>query len=469
MKPLGEILGRQRGTPTSASSDAPTTDATEAPEGAAAADEAALPPGTCPLCGGARFVRVTADPDDPHFGQPEPCECVRAEDTQERRERLLAYSRLGSLARMTFDTLVRRGRSADASAQARYEQAVAVAERFATPEAGGVPEGWLVVTGDHGTGKTHLAAAIVNRVIEHGEPALFLGVADLLDHLRASYAENAEVSYDALIEQVRTAPLLVLDDLDAFVETAWAREKFMQIVTYRFHALLPTVFTVSRPLTDIDDRLAARLTDPAVSQVIALGGETLPRYFHVGAMTRQRLEDFTFEDFRPEGQGLHGEARRNLEGAFRLAREWALQPDGWLLLLGGNGCGKTHLAAAIARDRIEAGDTVAVANVPDLLDELRASFAPNAKQSYNRLFNRLLEVDLLVLDDLGAQQSSPWAEEKLYQLLNHRHLARSHTVVTANMKVGDFEPRIRSRLADLQVSTVYEILAPDYRTGGIPQ
>jgi hypothetical protein len=42
-------------------------------------------------------------------------------------------------------------------------------------------------------------------------------------------------------------------------------------------------------------------------------------------------------------------------------------------------------------------------------------------------------------------------------------------VVTANMKVSDFEPRIRSRLADLQVSTVYEIVAPDYRTGGIPQ
>ncbi len=414
-------------------------------------------------------MRVTTDPDDAQFGQPEPCECVSKEETHDRRHRLLAYSRLGALERMTFDTLVRRGRSADGSAQARYEQAVGAAERFATPPGGETNEGWLVITGDHGTGKTHLAAAIVNRVIERGEPALLLAVADLLDHLRASYSDDAEVSYDTLIEQVRTAPLLVLDDLDAYVETAWAREKFMQIVTYRFHALLPTVFTVSRPLTEIDDRLASRLADPSVSQVISLGGETLPRYFHVGAMTRERLEDFTFEDFHPEGQGLRGEARRNLEGAFRLTREWALQPDGWLLLLGGNGCGKTHLAAAIARDRIESGDTVAVVNVPDLLDELRASFAPDSNQSYDRLFGRLLDVELLVLDDLGAQQSSPWAEEKLYQLLNHRHLSRSHTVVTANMKVGDFEPRIRSRLADLQVSTVYEILAPDYRTGGAPQ
>ncbi len=109
---------------------------------------------------------------------------------------------------------------------------------------------------------------------------------------------------------------------------------------------------------------------------------------------------------------------------------------------------------------------MAFANVPDLLDELRASFGPNSTTSYDRLFGQLLEVDVLVLDDLGAQQSSPWAEEKLYQLLNHRHLARAHTVITANVKLSDLEPRIRSRLADLQVSTVYEILAPDYRTGG---
>ncbi len=466
----------------SASSDAPTTEIAAANADAAAgttSDAAStLAAGACPICQGARFVRVTDDPDDPRFGQPEPCECVREEETQARGERLLTYSRLGALERMTFDTLVRRGRSADAAAQERYEQAVSVAERFARRPAGSGSsgpdssslgaEGWLVIMGDHGTGKTHIAAAIVNRLIERGEPALFLAVADLLDHLRASYSDDAEVSYDTLLEQVRTVPLLVLDDLDAYVETAWAREKFMQIVTYRFHALLPTVFTVSRPLTEIDDRLASRLTDASVSQVISLGGETLPRYFSVGAMTRARLEDFTFEDFRPEGQGLRGEARRNLEGAFRLTREWALQPDGWLLLLGGNGCGKTHLAAAIARDRIEAGDSVAMVNVPDLLDELRASFAPDATQSYDRLFGRLLEVDLLVLDDLGAQKSSQWAEEKLYQLLNHRHLSRSHTVVTANMKVRDFEPRIRSRLADLQVSTVYEILAPDYRTGGAP-
>jgi len=78
----------------------------------------------------------------------------------------------------------------------------------------------------------------------------------------------------------------------------------------------------------------------------------------------------------------------------------------------------------------------------------------------------MLEAPLLVLDDLGAQQTSAWAEEKLYQLLNHRHLQRKPTIVTTNRELKDMEPRIASRLADLQTSTVYHLTAPDYRTGG---
>ena len=66
----------------------------------------------CPICEGARFVRVTADPGDPSFGKPVPCECVRAEDDRTRTERLLRFSRLGSMQRFTFDTLLPRGSSA---------------------------------------------------------------------------------------------------------------------------------------------------------------------------------------------------------------------------------------------------------------------------------------------------------------------------------------------------------------------
>jgi len=166
---------------------------------------------------------------------------VRREDPDVRRRRLVGYSRLGSLSRLTFGTLVRDGRSADYAEQERYAAAVDAAERFAES-----PEGWLVLTGIPGCGKTHIAAAIANRRIERGHPALFLTVADLLDHLRASYRDDAELAFDELLEQVRTAPVLVLDDLDAYAETPWAREKFFQVVSHRFNAALPTVFTCAR-------------------------------------------------------------------------------------------------------------------------------------------------------------------------------------------------------------------------------
>ena len=102
--------------------------------------------------------------------------------------------------------------------------------------------------------------------------------------------------------------------------------------------------------------------------------------------------------------------------------------------------------------------------MPDLLDQLRAAYAPDAAERFDAVFARLLEVPLLVLDDFGAHQASPWAQEKLYQLLNHRHLARLPTVVTTNVELRQMERRIASRLADTQIAHVYEITAPDYRT-----
>lgn len=417
---------------------------------------------TCANCDGARFIRITVDRGSPDFGRAVPCHCVTDEDKLARRDRLVRYSRLGALERFTFTTLVRKGRSSRAEAQARYEDAVTAAERFAEQ-----PEGWLVISGLAGCGKTHLAAAIANRAIERGLPALFLSVADLLDHLRASYDEDSELAYPELLEQLRTAPLVVLDDLGNYAETPWAREKFFQLVSHRFHAALPTVFTCSLSLDEIDPRLESRLCDPALSQSLVLEEAVLPGYFQVGGMTRERLEEFTFENFAPSGRGLRGKQRQNLEGAFRLAREWSAAPDGWLLFTGQNGCGKTHLAAGIGGYRLGQDDTVCFATVPDLLDELRATFAPDASEQFDTVFQRLLSVRLLILDDLGAHQSSPWAEEKLYQILNHRHLGRIPTVVTTNLELKDMSSRIASRLADLDVVVVYEIEAPDYRRGGV--
>jgi DNA replication protein DnaC len=114
---------------------------------------------------------------------------------------------------------------------------------------------------------------------------------------------------------------------------------------------------------------------------------------------------------------------------------------------------------------LEEGTIVLFAVVPDLLDYLRATFAPNAEEPYDEAFPKMREAELLVLDDLGAEQSTPWANEKLYQLLNYRYNARLPTVMTTN-KIGlvGIENRIRSRLSDRRlVRMVTMAQAQDFR------
>ncbi len=167
--------------------------------------------------------------------------------------------------------------------------------------------------------------------------------------------------------------------------------------------------------------------------------------------------DKSFANFNTRVSGI--------QEAFSCAYEFAQNPNGWLLLIGPNGCGKTHLAAAIANQSLEDGALVLFSTVPDLLDHLRAAFAPTSNEVYDQLFARMREAEVLVLDDLGAQQSSPWANEKLFQLLNYRYNSRFPTVITANSRgLQGIDERIRSRLTDASlVTTVILDRAKDFR------
>lgn len=168
------------------------------------------------------------------------------------------------------------------------------------------------------------------------------------------------------------------------------------------------------------------------------------------------FEDLTFETFDANVPGVRD--------AYAVALEYARNPDGWLLLLGGYGCGKTHLAAAVAHyvvahQRMRALLLV----VPDLLDYLRAAFAPDQSSSYDARFNAIRNVDLLVLDDLGTENATPWASEKLFQLMNYRYNERRPTIVSSNRNLDDLDPRVASRLSDARICQGVVIPAADYR------
>ena len=172
----------------------------------------------------------------------------------------------------------------------------------------------------------------------------------------------------------------------------------------------------------------------------------------------------TFDNFDLKRINLLPEQRENLEKAFDLATDFAKSPDGWVVLQGVNGCGKTHLAAAIANYRLQAGKPVLFVVVPDFLDHLRATFSPESKVSYDQLFESVKNTPLLILDDFGEQSTTPWAQEKLYQVINYRYNARLATVLTTCCSLDEIENRISSRLVDPKISLVFPIIAPDYRS-----
>lgn len=129
------------------------------------------------------------------------------------------------------------------------------------------PAGWLVLMGPYGSGKTHIAAAIANFRAGYGDPVMFIGVPDLLDHLRSTFNPESFISYDRRFEEIRSAPLLVLDDLGTQATTPWVREKLYQIFNHRYNAALPTVITTANLEKDIDPRLFARMMDRRICEV----------------------------------------------------------------------------------------------------------------------------------------------------------------------------------------------------------
>ena len=181
------------------------------------------------------------------------------------------------------------------------------------------------------------------------------------------------------------------------------------------------------------------------------------------------LERMTFDSFIPDGYGLNERQRKSLRLAFDQALAFAHKPQRWLLLRGGYGCGKTHLAAAIANECIAQGQPVLFVNVPDLLDHLRATFGLESEVSFDQRFEQVRDAPVLILDDLGTQNATPWAQEKLYQIFNHRYNAQLPTVITTNQDLEDIEPRLRSRLLHIEFVDQVKILAPDFRGMGVDQ
>ncbi|MFQ5408540.1 MAG: ATP-binding protein, partial [Anaerolineales bacterium] len=381
---------------------------------------------------------------------------ITAAQAQRRRQ----VSSLGSLSEKTFAVFEPGGPALESRQQESLRRAFDMTRRYAQE-----PRGWLLLHGPYGCGKTHLAAAIANARLEQGELALFVTVPDLLDHLRATFSPSSAVEYDELFDQVRNTALLVLDDLGAESPTPWAQEKLFQIFNHRYNAQLPTVVTSNVELERFEPRIRSRLEDIDLVRKVVIDAPDFrrPESDQLDLSSLELHGHQTFEAWDSRQSELPGDHLKLLNNALVAARAYADNPQGWLYLSGGHGCGKTHLAAAIANQRVRTGNPALFITFADLLDHLRATFSPDSLVKYDKRFSEVRNAPLLVLDDLVLESATPWAREKLIQLIDHRYIRKLPTVITTAAERSELDARLESRMLDPRLTVVCPITAPIYK------
>ena len=173
----------------------------------------------------------------------------------------------------------------------------------------------------------------------------------------------------------------------------------------------------------------------------------------------KRYEHCTLDTFREKSTVLRNAKRRVQE----FVDLWPNTPEGkGLLLMGGCGVGKTHLAVAALNEIINSGKPgrMMFSNFQDLIQEIHASFSDDQVPSKSELLQPLLDVDLLVLDELGSVKPTTFVQDTLYYVINTRYNSELATIFTTNYydRAGDAKEetleqrigtRLRSRLAEM--------------------
>ena len=201
--------------------------------------------------------------------------------------------------------------------------------------------------------------------------------------------------------------------------------------------------------------------------------EGLTRKLLVDARIPRRYLHCDLDTIRPYNDSL----KKAVAAGRRFAGEFPVVDRG-LLFLGAAGVGKTHIAVGTLKQVIQTcGARGLFYDTRDLLRVIRSTYDPVVRTSEISVLRPVMEAELLVLDDLGAEKTSEWVEETMNLIVNTRYNERRLTIFTSNYSdiPDDTEPnsllfrigfRMRSRLHEM--CTVVEVDAADYRDSNRP-
>jgi DNA replication protein DnaC len=186
----------------------------------------------------------------------------------------------------------------------------------------------------------------------------------------------------------------------------------------------------------------------------------IERYFRLSQLG-PKFSKATFEawEFCPGAQTAFKEAT-----AFVKEAQW--QKGEGLLFFGAPGTGKSHLAAAIVNAIIPMGALAIFQNVPELLLKFKDTFYSHATAHETGILNSIEEADLVVLDDLGAENLTVWALEKIYEVVNSLNYFEKSLIITTNLDIETgLEQRIGPRIYDriIEMCKLVEVKGASFR------
>ena len=168
--------------------------------------------------------------------------------------------------------------------------------------------------------------------------------------------------------------------------------------------------------------------------------KSLYEKFRMHSLMNEKLKNCTFDNYIPKNKTQE----LALEVALDYVKNYNKHESRNLLFSGLYGLGKSHLSVCIVRElMVRKNASCIFTSVPKLLTMIKSTFQKNSEMSELELLNALEDVDVLVLDDIGAEKDTDWTTEKIFELIDNR--AGKHTIYTTNLVSKELNKKIGER------------------------